>query len=388
MDLYLLKFPYRKILLPLAKKLTGVDPDILGYAASAAALLTGACYIYAVKEPFLLIAAVLLTLLRMTLNTIDGVIAIEQKKDTLTGEIVNALPDRYSDIFLICGIALSAFCSPVIGILGLASVFLVSYTGMLGKAVGVEWQHHGPLGKVERLITVMACTIWQYSAIKSGDPAVSIAGFIVTPMEICMMLFIVLGQVTVLKRLLGQLRQIRILEWEKKERMSLLKGKILVVCDSFTGNTQKAALQAALPLGAEVKKPEEASDAGKYGLVIIATPNIRKQPSPKITAFLDSHGAGIRRYSLIVTWGMPVWGPVSKALLVSGVRKKLGKKPFSVFSCRGFHAKYKTYRGRPSASDLKKAFEFGIDTGIKLLKADKLYTNTKKEDLKNEHTAA
>ena len=151
MALYLLKYPYRKILLPLAKKMVWLNPDWLGYLATLVAFITMFCYIYAPDKPVLLLISIILTLFRMTLNTIDGVIAIERGNLRLKGEIVNALPDRYSDIFVLIGIALSPMCTPLLGMLGMASMFLVSYTGMLSKAIGAKWQHHGPLGKVERL---------------------------------------------------------------------------------------------------------------------------------------------------------------------------------------------------------------------------------------------
>ena len=131
MALYLLKYPYRKILLPLAKKMKFIDPDILGYLATFVALVTAFCYLYASDKPQLLLISIILTLFRMTLNTIDGVIAIERGNLRLKGEIVNALPDRYSDIFVLIGIAMSPLCNPFLGIIGMASMFLVSYTGML-----------------------------------------------------------------------------------------------------------------------------------------------------------------------------------------------------------------------------------------------------------------
>ena len=136
MALYLLKYPYRKILLPLAKKMKFINPDILGYLATFVAFITMFCYILAPQNPQLLIISIVLTLFRMTLNTIDGVIAIERGNLRLKGEIVNALPDRYSDIFILIGIALSPLCTPLLGLLGMGSMFLVSYTGMLSKALG------------------------------------------------------------------------------------------------------------------------------------------------------------------------------------------------------------------------------------------------------------
>ncbi|MCL2347351.1 MAG: hypothetical protein FWC50_03720 [Planctomycetaceae bacterium] len=74
----MLKFPYRKILLPLAKKMKFINPDWLGYLATVVALGTMFCYLYAAKMPALLLLSILLAFARMTLNTIDGVIAIER----------------------------------------------------------------------------------------------------------------------------------------------------------------------------------------------------------------------------------------------------------------------------------------------------------------------
>src|SRR3989339_1116448 len=172
MAMYLLKFPYRKILLPTAKKLKFIDPDIISYGATAVAAITMFCYLFADHNPVLLIWSIGLTLLRMTMNTIDGVIAIERGNLRLKGEIVNALPDRYSDIFIMIGIALSPLCNPVLGIIGLCSMFLVSYTGMMGKALGVEWQHHGPLGKVERLSILMIFSLFQYLDLTGVIPSI------------------------------------------------------------------------------------------------------------------------------------------------------------------------------------------------------------------------
>ena len=162
MALYLLKYPYRKILLPIASKMKFINPDILGYLATFIAFVTMFCYIYASLTPYLLLISIFLTFFRMTLNTIDGVIAIERGNLKLKGEIINALPDRYSDIFILLGIAFSPLCPTILGAVGMASMFLVSYTGMLSKAIGANWQHHGPLGKVERLILIMIFSLLEY----------------------------------------------------------------------------------------------------------------------------------------------------------------------------------------------------------------------------------
>jgi len=94
-SLYVLKFPYRRLLGPLAASLPWVHPDVLSYLATGVTLGTAACYIHGGTRPVLLLGAIVLPLLRMTLNTLDGVIAIRRGNLSLKGEIVNALPDRH-----------------------------------------------------------------------------------------------------------------------------------------------------------------------------------------------------------------------------------------------------------------------------------------------------
>ena len=217
MGLYALKYPSRRLLGPLSKALAGVHPDVLSYSATAVTCGTALCYLLAGNAPGLLLMAVMLTLVRMGLNTLDGVVAIRRGDDQwLRGEIVNALPDRYSDVLYVAGIALSPYCDVRWGLAGLASMLLVSYAGMLGKAVGVAWQHHGPLGKVERLILATVFSALQFLAVTGGSAAWHIAGLSLTPMEACMALYVILGQVTIYNRVRGMVREIRKLEWPRR----------------------------------------------------------------------------------------------------------------------------------------------------------------------------
>lgn len=149
----------------------------------------------------------------MTLNTLDGVVAIQRGDDNkIHGKIINALPDRYGDIFIVGGILLSPICSDFIGLLGLGTMFLVSYSGMLGKALGVSWQGHGPLDKVERLFLLIIFAYLQYLGYTNGAPFVQVAGYNLSYLEICMIIFFVLGQITVLRRVGGIYKEDKDLE--------------------------------------------------------------------------------------------------------------------------------------------------------------------------------
>lgn len=360
MGLYLLKFPFRRVLGPLSRALDGVHPDVLSYLATGVAAGTGLCYVYAADAPALLLAAVGLTLLRMTLNTLDGVIAIRRGDLKLTGEIVNALPDRYSDILVVAGIAFSPLCSTAWGMLGLAAMMLVSYTGMLGKALGVAWQHHGPLGKVERLICIMVLSGVQYFRLRAGAPAWQIFGWSLTPLELGMLLFVVLGQVTVLNRTRGMLRQIRRLEWRKAHACRSLAPRALVAYDSQTGNTKRVAAAIAESLKADLKRIDDVPDTKGYGLVVIGSPTISSRPSEKVMRFLAG-APTVGRYAAFVTYGAPVVGPGKARKALACFREALGIEPVATFMCKGRHALVPMlYRSHPDEEDLLSAFLFGI----------------------------
>lgn len=359
MDLYLLKYPFRKVLSPLLKRLKWLHPDVVSYLAVVVAAGTGWCFYKAADSPTLLIWAIVLILLRMTLNTLDGILAIQRGNLSLRGEIVNALPDRYSDLFVLIGILLSPLCRDWLGVLALCSMVLVSYTGMLGKALNVSWQHQGPLGKVERLILLMVFSLIQFIVLRDGGTTQWL-GITATPMEWAMGLFVVLGQITVLRRLRGQIREI-----ERKEALERLdcdrnKERVIVVFDSITDNTRRIAAEIARGLGCSAKHLSEVGDLSAYEMVVLGTPNIRKRPTEQMRRFQTSSAARPKQLAVFATYGMPVWGQISAPMCLRRLGEEWNMKPTARFSCPGFHRKYKTYKGRPHEGDLLSAFLFGL----------------------------
>lgn len=366
MGLYILKFPYRKVLVPLARKLAWLHPDVVSYLAVAAALATGWCYYQGAAHPLLLAGAVVLTFSRMTLNTLDGVMALNRGNLSLTGEIVNALPDRYSDIFVIAGVALSPLCRAWLGLAGLCSMFLVSYTGMLGKALTVGWQHQGPLGKVERLILLMVFTLVQFFLLASGRSGVACLGVTTTALEWVMGLYVILGQAAVFNRCRGQVREIKRKEALERLAADRNRGTAVVIYDSMTGNTKTVAEEIARGLGCSAYPAAAAPDISPYRLVVLGTPNIRKEPSEKMKRFQQRTEKRPEKLALFTTFGMPAWGQVSSPLCLAGMEKAWGQKAVGRFACRGFHVKYRTYAGHPDEEDKLKAFLFGLKLEKKL----------------------
>ena len=208
MALHQLKYPYRNILKPMAKKISFIHPDVFSWCAFIVTFATGCCFYYGYQNPQLFLLAGLLILVRMTLNTLDGVVAIERGDDAKThGKIINALPDRYGDLFVVGGILLSPLVNDLIGLLGLGTMFLVSYSGMLSKALGFSWQGHGPLDKVERLCWLIAVSLAQYYGCVNNMATINICQYNLSFLEICMLIFFVFGQITVLRRTFALIKE-------------------------------------------------------------------------------------------------------------------------------------------------------------------------------------
>lgn len=213
--LHTLKYPYRRVLDSLAERLKWIHPDVVSFVAFFVSLLTAFLYYRAGTRPYLLIVCIGLILMRMTLNTLDGVIALKIGRVSMIGEMVNALPDRYADVFILVGISFSSLCNVGIGMLASLTMLLVSYSGMLGKALGVSWQHHGPLDKVDRLILIMLFSLVQFIMIITGHQ-VTVFQYSLSAFDVCMILFIILGQIAVINRTRGMTKEIKSAERPKK----------------------------------------------------------------------------------------------------------------------------------------------------------------------------
>ena len=214
--LHTLKYPYRNILSSFADRIKFIPPDVISFIAFFLTLLIGFLYYRAGESPIFFIVNIILILLRMTLNTLDGLIALKIERTSMKGKLVNALPDRYADLFILIGISFSNLGDIRIGFIASITVLLVSYSGMLGKAIGVSWQQQGPLDKVDRLVLIMIASLVQFIFIKIGYPVFTTFGVMLSIMDWCMILFIVLGQVTIINRTVGMLKEINKAEAKKK----------------------------------------------------------------------------------------------------------------------------------------------------------------------------
>jgi phosphatidylglycerophosphate synthase len=86
---------------------------------------------------------------------LDGMVALASGKASLRGEIVNELPDRFSDVLIFAGVAHSGLCSVPSGYWAAILALLTAYVGMLGQAVGAKREFGGLMSKPWRMAVLM-----------------------------------------------------------------------------------------------------------------------------------------------------------------------------------------------------------------------------------------
>lgn len=133
---------------------TDVHPNTVSYSSIAASAAAGVCFWQSSNVAFLLIPAVGFCYLRLWLNMLDGMVALASGKASRTGEIVNELPDRVSDVVIFVGVAHSRLCHELSGYWVAIFALFVAYVGTLGQAVGVQREFSGVMAKPWRMVAL------------------------------------------------------------------------------------------------------------------------------------------------------------------------------------------------------------------------------------------
>jgi archaetidylinositol phosphate synthase len=346
MGLYGTKFFARKVFKSIFESMAFLSPDLISYLAVAVSFVAGVLFYYSRTNPLFLVFCIILILMRMFLNTADGVVAKIRERKSLVGEIVNAFPDRYSDIFTLAGIALAGYANYWIGIGAIASMFLVSYSGMLGKAVGLSWRHEGPLGKVERLVILIVFSLLQ---LIFKDKTF----WGLYPLAWALIVFIIFGQWTVLNRIRKTYAEIQDKELRPPDK------KTLILFDSYTGNTKKVAKQIAKAVQGKAVSAKEKPSLRGYDFVFIGSLDQKAKPTPKLIDFLKKKKFN-KPYGIFITYGVPIWGPISSRICVRVLQEVIGEKACGIFLCRGKHYRFPFYKGHPDEEELLSARVFGL----------------------------
>ena len=192
----------------LARPFLTWQPDRLSWMAlgwAGAAALVAAAVRW--TTPLLFIAVTVLIFLSGLFDVLDGAVARRTGRASVRGDFLDHVLDRYADVLLVLGIAVSSFANPVIALLALVSLLLTSYMGTQAQAVGLGRVYRGLLTRADRLVVLMAATFFEFDFSIPWPWAKSlpwqtfhVGGIAFTVLDVAFVYFIVAGQWTAVDR--------------------------------------------------------------------------------------------------------------------------------------------------------------------------------------------
>lgn len=187
-------------LTPVARRLINVNPNIISWIGLILAFLSGLILYLSFNAHYLLLVGALVVIISGYFDALDGKVAKLAGKASKKGDYLDHVFDRYADIFMIGGVAISAWCNPYIGMLALVGVLLTSYMGTQAQAVGAPRLYAGLLGRADRVVLSTLFPIIQFVMLHFGHGSFVIFDIEITWMEIMMLWFAIVGNLTAIQR--------------------------------------------------------------------------------------------------------------------------------------------------------------------------------------------
>lgn len=146
-----------------------INPNQISVASIGFSLCASLCLIlvprmsHSVWSNISLIMAASFIQCRLLCNLFDGMVAVEGKRQTPSGELFNEIPDRISDISIFVALGYSTIYSPLCYLLGFFAALLAvmtAYVRTLAVTTGAPMSFQGPMAKQHRMATVtIACIL-------------------------------------------------------------------------------------------------------------------------------------------------------------------------------------------------------------------------------------
>lgn len=192
----------------LARPFLGWSPDRLSWLAVA---LAGAAALVAAlvrwTTPLLFLPVSLLVFGAGLFDVLDGEVARATGRAGPRGDFLDHVLDRYADLFLVLGIAVSGYAYPPLALLALASLLLTSYMGTQAQAVGQGRQYAGLLSRADRLVVLAVATFLEFDwslpwpwAPTEPWARFHVAGIGFTVLDVAFLYFVIAGQWTAVAR--------------------------------------------------------------------------------------------------------------------------------------------------------------------------------------------
>ena len=129
----------------------GATPNAVSVVAFA--LAVAAAVAFYVATPLAYGVGALCVFLNGWLDLLDGALARELGTDSMAGDLLDHVLDRYADVVVVAGLA-AGIGRYDLGLAAVTGVLLTSYLGTQAQAVGLDRVYGGLLGRADRLALV------------------------------------------------------------------------------------------------------------------------------------------------------------------------------------------------------------------------------------------
>lgn len=157
--------------------------------------------------PYLFLAVSALIFAGGAFDVLDGEVARRTNRASARGDFLDHVLDRYGDVALALGIAVSSYAIPLLALLALVSLLLTSYMGTQAQALGLSRLYPGLLSRADRLLLLSGAAFVEFLFVLPWpwSPPVSLARFSIlgvslTVFDLVFAYFVVAGQWTVFSR--------------------------------------------------------------------------------------------------------------------------------------------------------------------------------------------
>jgi CDP-diacylglycerol--glycerol-3-phosphate 3-phosphatidyltransferase len=153
-SVYQLKSRFQRLLQPVLRGLSvaGLSPNQLTLGTLALMGVYGGALAFWPEEKILWAALPVVLLLRMALNALDGMLAVQTGQTTKLGAMLNEICDQLADAALYLPFALVAGLSGAWVVVTVVLAATAELTGLAALVAGSPRRFDGPMGKSDRAV--------------------------------------------------------------------------------------------------------------------------------------------------------------------------------------------------------------------------------------------
>jgi archaetidylinositol phosphate synthase len=156
--------------------------------------------------PYLFLPVSFLIFAGGVFDLLDGEVARRTGRTSMRGDFLDHVLDRYGDVAVLLGLAVSGFSITWLALVALVSLLLTSYMGTQAQALGIGRVYRGLLSRADRLLLLSATAFLEFLLVlPPWFHGFSLAHFVIggvslTVFDLLLVYFVIAGQWTVFTR--------------------------------------------------------------------------------------------------------------------------------------------------------------------------------------------